>query len=115
MIRTTAAILAFASLSALSACGAGGSDFVAQTTAQCVKDEGQANAAKCACQAALFDKELNDKEKKAILLGLNQPEGATPEDGMKALEAAGLTMGDVMAMGMKMMPIVARAETECAK
>jgi hypothetical protein len=101
---------------ALSACGGmGGSEFATRATAACVKEEGQASAAKCACQVAIVEKELNDKEKKAILLSMDQPADAGPEAGMKAMEAAGITMADMMSMGMKMMAVSAQAETQCSK
>lgn len=104
-----------AALLALSACsGAGGSEFATKATAACVKEEGQASAAKCACQVAIVEKELNDKEKKAILLSMDQDPSAGPEAGMKAMEAAGITMADMMSMGMKMMTVSATAETQCA-
>lgn len=104
-----------AAILALSACGAGGSEFATKMTAQCVKEEGQALQAKCACQVAVVEKGLNDKEKKAILMSMNQDENANPEDAMKAMEAAGITMGDMMSMGMKMMALSGEAETQCAK
>jgi hypothetical protein len=112
MIRTTLAILA---LAGLSACGAGGSEFATKTTAACIKDEGQGAAAKCACQVAIIEKELTDKEKKAILLSMEQDTSASPEAGLKAMEEAGITMGDMMSMGMKMMAVSAKADAECAK
>lgn len=102
-----------AAMIALSACGAGGSEFAAKATAACVKDEGQAAAAKCACQVAIIEKELNDKEKKVILLSMNQDESAGPEAGLKAMEEAGVTMADMMSMGMKMMAVSAKADTQC--
>jgi hypothetical protein len=100
---------------ALSACGAGGSEFAAKATAACVKDEGQDAAAKCACQVAIIEKELNDKEKKVILLSMDQDPNAGPEAGMKAMEEAGVTMADMMSMGMKMMAVSAKADSQCAK
>lgn len=116
MIRISAAVLVVTVLGGLSACGAvGGSEFAAKATAQCVKEEGQENAAKCACQVAIIEKELNDKEKKAILLGMNQDENASPEAGLKAMNDAGITMTDMMSMGMKMIAVSAKAETECNK
>jgi len=99
----------------LSACGAGGSEFATKMTAQCVKEEGQAAAGKCACQVGVVEKALNDKEKKAILLSMNIDESAGPEAGMKALEEAGITMGDMMSMGMKMIDVSTKAEAQCGK
>jgi hypothetical protein len=46
MTRIPAAIFALAGLAALSACGAGESEFVTKGAAACVKDEGQQAAAK---------------------------------------------------------------------
>jgi len=112
MIRTTVAVLALASLSA---CGAGGSEFATKTTAACIKEEGQAAAAKCACQVAIVEKELDEKEKKAILLSMDQDSSASPEASLKAMEDAGITMADMMSMGMKMMAVSAKADAECAK
>lgn len=112
MIRISATILAIASLAA---CGAGGSEFATKTTAACIKEQGQPAAAKCACEVAIVEKELTDKEKKAILLSLEQGDNATTESGMKAMTDAGITMADMMSMGMKMMTLSAKAETECNK
>lgn len=112
MIRTTVAALA---LAGISACGAGGSEFATKTTAACIKEEGQAAAAKCACQVAIVEKELNEKEKKAILLSMDQDASASPDAGLKAMEEAGVTMADMMSMGMKMMAVSAKADAECAK
>lgn len=99
---------------ALSACGAmGGSEFATKATAACVKEEGEASAAKCACQVAIIEKELTDKEKKAILLSMDVDQSAGPEAGLKKMEEAGITMGDMMSMGMKMMAVSAKAETQC--
>lgn len=112
LITTLAGVCAAAL--ALSACGGiGGSEFATKATAACVKEEGEASAAKCACQVAIIEKELTDKEKKAILLSMDMDESAGPEAGMKKLEEAGITMGDMMSMGMKMMAVSAKAETQC--
>lgn len=109
MIRFTAASLALASLAA---CGAGGSEFATKASAACVKEEGQAAAAKCACQARLVEQALNDKEKKFVLATLDA-EDMGQEAAMKALADSGLTIADMMSMGERMSAIEARVTTEC--
>ena len=112
MIRLSAAIIAFAGFASLSACGAGGSELATKISAACVKDKGEASAAKCACEARLVEQALNDKEKKFILSTLNV-ENMDPDAGMKALTDSGLTIADMMSMGERMQSIESRAETEC--
>lgn len=111
MIRLTAAVLAFAGFASLSACGAGGSEFATKMAAACTKDQGEASAAKCACQARLADQALNDKEKKFILASLNAAD-LSPEAGMKALTESGLTLADMIAIGTKMEDVEKRG-AEC--
>ena len=60
MIRLSAAIIAFAGFASLSACGAGGSEFATKATAACIKDQGEAAAAKCGCQARLIEQALRE-------------------------------------------------------
>jgi hypothetical protein len=110
MIRTAAAILAAAGLSACG--GIGQSEFATKSTAACVKEEGQAAAAKCACQVKLVESTLNDKEKKLVLATLDM-ESLGPEAGMKALADSGLTIADMMSMGERMQALDARVQTEC--
>jgi predicted small lipoprotein YifL len=110
MIRTTAAILALASLAACG--GVGQSEFAAKSTAACVKEQGEAAAAKCACQVKLVEAALNDKEKKLVLATLNM-ESLGPEAGMKALADSGLTIADMMAMGERMQALDTRVNAEC--
>lgn len=112
MIRIPAAILALAGLATLSACGAGGSEFVTRGTAACVKEEGQQAAAKCACQTRIIESALNEKEKKFVLATMSA-EPMDPEAGMKALEDAGLTIQDMMSMGQRMAALEGRMDTEC--
>lgn len=113
MKLVTSLAAACAAALALSACGAGGSEFATKATAACVKEEGDASAAKCACQVGIIEKELTDKEKTAILMSMDMDQSASPEEGMKKMEAAGVTMADMMSMGMKMMAVSAKAETQC--
>ena len=110
MLRLSAAIVLC--VASLSACGAGGSEFATRATAACVKDQGQASAAKCGCQARLVEQALNDKEKKFLLTTMTAAE-MSPEAGMKALTDSGLTLADMAGMGAKMQSLEARVETEC--
>lgn len=113
MIRLSAAIIALSSIVSLSACGgAGGSEFATKATAACVKDQGDASAAKCACQVRIIDQALNDKERKFLLTTMNAAEMG-PEAGMKALTESGLTLADMATMGSKMQGLDTRAEAEC--
>ena len=112
MIRISVAIAALASIVSLSACGAGGSEFVTKATAACVKEQGEASAAKCGCQARIVESALNDKEKKFLLATINASD-MSPEAGMKALTDSGLTLTDMVAIGTKMQTVGTRAETEC--
>jgi hypothetical protein len=112
MLRLSAAIIAFAGIASLSACGAGGSEFATKTAAACVKDKGEGSTAKCACEARLVEQALNDKEKKFIMSTLNA-ENMDPEAAMKALTDSGLTIADMMSMGERMQSIESRAQTEC--
>ncbi len=112
MIRLSAALVALVGFASLSACGAGGSEFATKATAACVKDQGEASAAKCGCQVRIIEQALNDKEKKFLLTTLNATE-VSPEAGMKALTDSGLTLADMTAMGTKMQGLDARSETEC--
>jgi hypothetical protein len=112
MTRIPAAIFALAGLAALSACGAGESEFVTKGTAACVKEEGQQAAAKCTCQSRIIETALNEKEKKFVLATMSA-EAMDPAAGMKALEDAGLTIQDMMAMGQRMAALEGRMDTEC--
>jgi hypothetical protein len=112
MVRLSAAIIAFAGFASLSACGAGGSEFATKATAACVKDQGEAAAAKCGCQARLIEQALNDKEKKFLLTTMTAAEMG-PEAGLKALTDSGLTLADMAGMGAKMQGLDARVEAEC--
>lgn len=112
MTRIPAAIFALAGLAALSACGAGESEFVTKGAAACVKDEGQQAAAKCTCQTRIVETALNDKEKKFVLATLSA-ETMDPEAGMKALSDSGLTIEDMMSMGQRMAALEGRISTEC--
>ena len=112
MNRLSAAIVAFVSFASLSACGAGGSEFVTKATAACVKEQGEASAAKCGCQARIVEQALNDKEKKFLLATINSAD-MSPEAGMKALTDSGLTLTDMVSIGTKMQTVETRAETEC--
>ena len=86
MIRLSAAIVALASIVSLSACGGiGGSEFATKATAACVKDQGEASAAKCGCQARIIDKALNDKEKKFLLTSMNAAEMGPEHPNQKPL------------------------------
>jgi hypothetical protein len=115
MIRLSAAIVALSSIVSLSACGAvGGSEFATKATAACVKDQGEASAAKCACQARIIEQALNDKEKKFLLVSMNAAD-LGPEAGMKALTDSGLTLADMASMGSKMQGLDTRSEAECNK
>jgi hypothetical protein len=112
MTRIPAAIFALAGLAALSACGAGESEFVTRGAAACVREEGQQAAARCACQTRLIESALNDKEKK-FLLATMSAETMDPEAGMKALSDADLTMEDMMSMGQRLAALEGRMNTEC--
>jgi hypothetical protein len=112
MTRIPAAIFALAGLAALSACGAGESEFVTRAAAACVREEGQQAAARCACQTRLIESALNDKEKK-FLLATMSAETMDPEAGMKALSDADLTMEDMMSMGQRLAALEGRMNTEC--
>ena len=113
MIRLSAAIVALSSVVSLSACsGAGGSEFATKATAACVKEQGEASAAKCACQVKIIEQALNDKEKKFLLATINASD-MSPEAGMKALTDSGLTLADMMSIGTKMQSVEAKAEAEC--
>lgn len=112
MTRIPAAIFALAGLAALSACGAGESEFVTKGAAACVKEEGQQAAAKCTCQTRIIESALNEKEKKFVLASMSA-EPMDPAAGMKALEDAGLTIQDMMAMGQRMADLEGRMEKEC--
>ena len=112
MIRISVAVVAFLGFASLTACGAGGSEFVTKATAACVKEQGEASAAKCGCQARIVESALNDKEKKFLLATINASD-MSPEAGMKALTDSGLTLTDMVAIGSKMQTVETRAETEC--
>lgn len=112
MIRLPAAILALAGLVSLTACGVGDSEFVTKTAATCVKEEGQAAAGKCACQARIVETVLNDKEKKFVMATVSA-ETMDPAAGMKALTDSGLTIADMMSMGERMAALEGRMSTEC--
>lgn len=112
MIRLPAAILALAGLVSLSACGAGDSEFVTKTAAICVKEEGQAAAGKCACQARIVETVLSDKEKQFVMATVSADK-MDPAASMKALTDSGLTIQDMMAMGQRMATVEGRLETEC--
>lgn len=112
MIRLTVAAIALAGIASLSACGAGGSEFATKATAACVKEQGQASAGKCACQARIIETALNDKEK-TFLLKTMDAANESPEAAMKAFADSGLTLTDMAAMGTKMQSVEGRAETEC--
>jgi hypothetical protein len=110
MIRTTAAILALVGLTACG--GVGQSEFATKSTAACIKDQGEASAAKCACQVKLVEQALNDKEKKLVLVTIDM-EDMGPEAGMKALSDSGLTIADMMSMGERMQALDVRVQSEC--
>lgn len=112
MMKLSAAVIAFAGFATLSACGAGGSEFATKATAACVKEQGQASAAKCACQARIIETALNDKEK-TFLLKTMDAANESPEAAMKAFADSGLTLADMATMGSKMQSVEGRAETEC--
>lgn len=115
MIRLSAAIVALASIVSLSACGGvGQSEFATKATAACVKDQGEASAAKCACQVKIIDQALNDKERKFLLASMDATE-LGPEAGMKALTESGLTLADMATMGQKMQGLDTKSEAECSK
>lgn len=112
MTRIPAAIFALAGLAALSACGAGESEFVTRGAAACVEEEGQQAAARCACQTRIIESALTDKEKKFVLATMSA-ETMDPEAGMKALSDADLTIEDMMSMGQRMAALEGRMDTEC--
>lgn len=116
MIRLRSAVAAIASSVSLAACGGstGAGDFAAQTSAACVKENGEAAAANCACSARLMDDVFNDRERAAFVAYLLNDE-PDPEKAWKQATDRGMTIEDFKSMTLRMAEVGPRIDKECPK
>lgn len=113
MRRYGAALAVIVLAAGLSACGGGGSDFQAKYVEECKKAGGDKDMGDCACQAAIVDKDLNDKEKKAFLVMVSNE--TDPAKADQAMKDAGVTAEDMASMAGKMGGLMEKVTKECKK